>query len=56
MSKVTSTNEREEKILRENGMDPSEYGVIHSEDDYIRFLCYKTRDIVQISKGDRPWS
>lgn len=55
MAKVTATGEREERILRENGMDPGKYGVIHKEDDCIRFLCYKTRDIIEIHKGDRAW-
>ena len=55
MSKVTAIKEQEEKILRENGMDPSKYGVLQITEDHIRLLCYKTRDIIEIWKGDRSW-
>lgn len=39
----------EERILRENGLDPGEYAVIH------RTVCYRTRDELTIRKGDRKW-
>lgn len=55
VSKVDIPNEREERILRGNGMDPREYGVLYREDTVIHLLCYKTRDTVVIRKGDRPW-
>lgn len=43
-------------ILRENGLDPGEYGVLHRTEDAIYLLCYRTRDTVTIRKGDRPWN
>ena len=55
MIKVRVPDEKEEKILCENGMNPREYGVIKREEDSIRLLCYKTRDDITIRKGDRPW-
>lgn len=45
----------EEVILRENGLDPNEYAVIHTTETSIRLLCYKTRDYIVIEKGDRTW-
>lgn len=55
MPKVTVPTEREKQILRENLLDPEEYGVTYSDDTKIRLLCYKTRDTIEINKGDRPW-
>lgn len=45
----------EERILRENGLDPGEYAVIHRTETEIRLLCYRTRDELTIRKGDRKW-
>lgn len=45
----------EERILRENGLDPNEYAVIYRTDTEIRLLCYKTRCYIVIEKGDRAW-
>lgn len=55
MPKVTVPDEKEQKILRENGLDPDKYGVTYSDSSIIRLLCYDTRDYVEILKGDRPW-
>lgn len=46
----------EEKILRENGLDPNEYAVTYRTEAEIYLLCYRTRDTVVIRKGDRPWN
>ena len=48
-------DEKEQKILRENGLDPDEYCVTYSDGKRIRMQCYKTRDIITIEKGDRKW-
>lgn len=53
--KVRVPEPEEEHILRENGLDPDEYGVIHSTDLEIRLLCYSTRCYIVIEAGDRPW-
>lgn len=53
--KVRVPEPEEEGILKENGLDPGEYAVIHKEEDSIYLRCYRTRDIVVIRKGDRPW-
>lgn len=55
MLEVTVPTEREKQILRGNHLDPEEYGVTYSGDTKIRLLCYKTRDTIEINKGDRPW-
>ena len=57
MPNIRVPDEREKKIIRENGMDPKSYGVRTGTQDenVIRLLCYKTRDDVTIRKGDRPW-
>lgn len=48
-------SQQEARILRENGLNPDSYSVIHREEDAIYLRCYKTRDVVAIYKGDRPW-
>lgn len=57
MPNIRVPDEREEKIIRENGMDPKSYGVRTEPktEGVIYLLCYKTRDDVTIRKGDRPW-
>lgn len=55
MPSVTALTKNEEQILRENGMDPKHYGVMYRDAGRIRLLCYLTRDVVTIDKGDRPW-
>lgn len=53
--RVLVPNEREERILKENGLDPKEYGVTYQDERKICLLCYKTRDEIWIRKGDRKW-
>ena len=55
MPKVTVPDEQEQRILRENHMDPGHYGVTYQDKDTIRLLCFDTRDDIVIHKGDRPW-
>lgn len=55
MSRVRVPDETEEQIIRENGMEPSDYGVTYRDADTIRLLNYATRDIVTIWRGDRKW-
>lgn len=55
MPYVTVPNEREEQILRENGLDPKNFGVTFRSADCIRLLCYTTRDIITVWRGDRKW-
>ena len=55
MARVRVPDEEEEKIIRENRMDPKEYGITYRTETEIYLLCYKTRDEIVIRKGDRPW-
>lgn len=55
MHYILALEEKEKRILRENGMDPKCYGVMTRDEDMIRLLCYKTRDIITVHKGDRKW-
>ena len=41
--------------MRENHLDPKNYGVLYRDADCIRLLCYETRDMLTIWKGDRKW-
>lgn len=45
----------EETILRENGLNPGEYGVIRFTESELRLLCYKTGCYIVIECGYRPW-
>ena len=56
MSKYTVPNEKEKRIIRENLLDPKRVGVMYSTENKIRLLCYPTRDVIVIEKGDRKWS
>ena len=55
MAKPRVPTEEERRIIQDNGMNPDRYGVTWRTDDAILLLCYKTRDEVQIRKGDRKW-
>lgn len=55
MPSVTVPDDLEKRIIRENGMDPSNYGVCYRDATCIRILCYLTRDMIIIYKGDRKW-
>lgn len=55
MTSITMLTKAEEQILRENGLDPNNYGVMYRDASCIRLLCFLTRDTVTIDKGDRPW-
>jgi len=55
MPKIDVPDEKEEQILRENGMDPHKYCVTHRSEDMICLRNYKTRDDITIHKGDRKW-
>ena len=41
--------------MRENGLQPDAFCVIHSDEDTIVLRNYKTRDDLTIHKGDRKW-
>lgn len=47
----------EERIMRQVGIldSPAEYALIYRDKDTIRLRHHKTRDIVTIHRGDRPW-
>lgn len=56
MPSVTVPTETEKQIMRENGLtNQKDYGVMYRDADCIRLLCYLTRDIITIHKGDRKW-
>jgi len=50
MPKIDVPDEKEEQILRENGMDPHKYCVTHRSEDMICLRNYKTRDDITIHK------
>lgn len=55
MPYVTTPTAFEEQIIRENGLNPNNYGITYSDADCIRLLCFLTRDTITIHKGDRKW-
>lgn len=55
MGKARVPDEQEEKIIRENGMDPERFCVIFRNETTIVLRNYETRDDVTINKGDRAW-
>lgn len=55
MSRYHVADDREQEILRRNGMNPGEYAVMGSGEDWLRVLCYKSRDVILLNQGDRRW-
>ena len=53
MPKIDIPNEKERKILKENGLDPAKFCVTFRDETTIGLRNYKTRDDVTIRKGDR---
>ena len=48
--------EKEEEIMRRNGVDPDGTAVIYRDDDTIHIRRHKTGDEITIKKGLRAWS
>lgn len=55
MPKIDTPDEKERKIMEQNGLDPSKFCVTFRDETIICLRNYKTRDDVTIRKGDRPW-
>ena len=54
MPKIDVPNEKERRILKENGIDhPEKYCVTFRDETTISLRNYKTRDDITIRKGDR---
>lgn len=46
----------EKAILDQVGLrETEEYGVLFRDGNTIRLLHYRTRDVIIIHRGDRPW-
>lgn len=56
MSDFKTPDSRQARILRENQMDPEEYGVILSGETFLVLLCYATRCTIRIDQGDKKWA
>lgn len=55
MSKPRGLDPQEERICRENGVDPDHVSVEYRGEDYIVLLNHRTRDNITIRKGERKW-
>lgn len=55
MAKARAADEREQRILRENQIDPDRFSVIFRDEDTIVLLNHITRDTLTVRKGDRAW-
>lgn len=55
MSVYTVPDAAVQRILARNGMDPNEYGVMQQSEDSLLLICYRSRDIIRIMKGDKEW-
>ena len=53
---TTALTEQEQKIIRENGMDPARFCVTFRDETTIVLRNYKTRDDITIHQGDKKWS
>ena len=49
-------DDRENEILRRNGIDPEGLAVNYADDNCIRVLRFRTRDEIVIHRGDKKWS
>lgn len=52
-----TTTDQVEMVMRQNWIDapPGEFAVISADKNTIRLLCYLTRDVIIIQRGDRNW-
>lgn len=48
-------DDRESKIIRENGMNPDMVAVMLRGESFLILLNYKTRCTIRIDRGDRVW-
>ena len=60
MPKFDTPDERERRIMLQNGIDPgpennNNFCVVHREDSMIVLRNFKTRDDITIYRGDRKW-
>lgn len=55
MSRYRVPDAREAAIIRLHGLDPEEFAVMHSDENNILLLHYKTRDFIEVRRGDKPW-
>ena len=55
MSNFSVPDTWESEIIRRNGMNPDEYSVILSGEDFLVLLCHKSRDTIHIRKGEKKW-
>ena len=46
---------REREIMKNNCLDPEEYAVVRSGEDWLHLHCYRTRDDILLYQGDRKW-
>ena len=49
MPKVRTPDAEEARIIRQNHMDPNNYGVAYRDPDWIRLICFSTRDMVAVN-------
>lgn len=56
MPKIETPDKKTQKIMRNNGMDPSAFCVTYQDDTMICLRNYKTRDDITIHQGDKKWS
>ena len=55
MTKARAADEQEQRILRENQIDPNRFSVIFRDEDTIVLLNPIKRDTLTVRRGDRAW-
>lgn len=49
-------NKEEREILERNGIDPDGVSIQNRSEDTIVAVVHRSRDIIMIIKGDKPWT
>lgn len=52
MSEFKVPTKEQAKTLRENGIDPDAVAVMADSEEELRLMCYRTRRVIWIMKGD----
>lgn len=53
---LSTPTEADRKVMGRVGLDQKEaYAVMFRDEHTLRLLHHKTRDVVVIHRGDRPW-
>lgn len=55
MSEFRVPSREQAAILKENGIEPDSVAVMNAGEGWMQLLVYRTRCILRLERGDKPW-